>query len=192
MGLLINGPFHPSPVSPFEHFLAPTVEEVIKFEALSFNITPMLMSFAVALGGLFLGWWVYGRKPLAAGQPDPLAMRLGGLWFVLKNKYYIDEIYNMAFVQPVKRVSEWMGDVFDKQGIDGILHGIGNGAVGLANAFRNFDSVVVNGGADQLAESIKEFGRWLREIQTGRVQSYLLLATVSVVLLVALYITLFS
>ena len=85
-----------------------------------------------------------------------------------------------------------MGDVFDKQGIDGVLHGIGNGALRMANAFRSFDTAVVNGGADQLAASIKSFGRWLREIQTGRVQNYLLLALVSVVLLVALYITLFS
>ena len=51
---------------------------------------------------------------------------------------------------------------------------------------------MVNGGADGLAEDIKIFGRWLREIQTGRVQNYLLLALVSVVLLAALYITLFS
>ncbi|HZY42864.1 MAG TPA: proton-conducting transporter membrane subunit, partial [Anaerolineae bacterium] len=192
LGLIVNGPFHADPVSPFEHFLAPVVEEIIKFEALSFNIVPLLVSFAVALGGLFLGWWVYGRKPLAAGQPDPLAARLGGLWFVLKNKYFIDEIYNVAFVQPMKRVSAWIGDVFDRQGIDGVLHGIGHGTVGLANAFRNFDTAVVNGGADQLAESVKSFGRWLREIQTGRVQNYLLLVLVSVVLLVALYITLFS
>ena len=192
LGLLINGPFHAEPVSPFEHFLAPTVEEVIKFEPLAFNPLPLIISLIVAPGGLLLGWWVYGRKPLAAGAPDPLAARLGGLWYVLKNKYFLDEIYDTAFVQPVKRVSVWMGDVFDKQGIDGVLHGIARGTVGLANAFRNFDTAVVNGGADQLAESIKSFGRWLREIQTGRVQNYLLLALVSVVLLVALYITLFS
>jgi NADH-quinone oxidoreductase subunit L len=152
----------------------------------------MLVSFAVALGGLFLGWWVYGRKALTAGQPDPLAARLGGVWFVLQNKYFIDEIYNVAFVQPMNRLSAWMGDVFDKQGIDGVLHAIGNGALRMANGFRSFDTAVVNGGADELAASIKSFGRWLREIQTGRVQNYLLLALVSVVLLVALYITLFS
>ena len=99
-GLLINGPFHADPVSPFEQFLAPTVEEVIKFEPLFFNAFPLVSQWCVALGGLTLGWLVYGRKPLAAGQPDPLAARLGGLWFVLKNKYFIDEIYNVTFVQP--------------------------------------------------------------------------------------------
>ena len=77
LGLIINGPFHAEAVSPFEHFLAPAVEEVIKFEPLAFNIAPMLVSFVVALGGLFLGWWVYGRKALTAGQPDPLAVRIG-------------------------------------------------------------------------------------------------------------------
>ncbi len=192
LGLIINGPFHAEPVSPFEHFLVPTVEQVVHFEALSFNIAPLLVSFVVALGGLFVGWWVYGRKPLEAGQPDPLAARLGGLWYVLKNKYFIDELYNVAIIQPVNRLSAWMGDVFDRQVIDGVLHGIGRGALRLAEAFRTFDTKVVNGGADALAESIKAFGRSLREIQTGRVQNYLLLALVSVVLLVALYITLFS
>ena len=111
---------------------------------------------------------------------------------VLKNKYYIDEIYNYVFVQPAKRFAAWMGDVFDRKGIDGVLHGIANGALRLSQAFRSFDTRVVNGGADGLANSIKSAGHWLRDIQTGRVQNYLLLVLVSVVLLIALYITLFS
>jgi len=73
-----------------------------------------------------------------------------------------------------------------------VLHGIAHGALNLSLAFRSFDTKVVNGGADGLAASIKAAGHWLRDIQTGRVQNYLLLALVSVVLLIALYITLFS
>ena len=114
------------------------------------------------------------------------------MWILLKNKYYFDELYDAVFVKPVQALSAWMGDTFDRKGIDGVLHGIGNGAVTVANAFRSFDIHVVNGGADALAEDIKAFGRSLREIQTGKVQNYLLLALVSVVLLAALYITLFS
>jgi NADH-quinone oxidoreductase subunit L len=85
-----------------------------------------------------------------------------------------------------------MGDVFDRRVIDGVLNGIGNGALRLSQAFRSFDTRVVNGGADNVAAGIKSAGRWLRDIQTGRVQNYLLLVLVSVVLLIALYITLFS
>jgi len=73
-----------------------------------------------------------------------------------------------------------------------VLHGIAHGAMSMAFAFRSFDTKVVNGGADGLAGGVKSFGHWLRDIQTGRIQNYLLLVLVSVVLLIALYITLFS
>jgi len=176
----------------FETFLEPVIAGAgIHPEVVPFNIGPLIVSLVVALGGLFVGWLVYGRKPLAAGAPDPLA-RMGAVWTLLKNKYFVDEIYDAAFVRPTQRLAAWMGDVFDRQGIDGALHGISNGALAVANAFRNFDIKVVNGGADGLAEDIKIFGRKLREIQTGHVQNYLLLVLVSVVVLVALYITLFS
>jgi NADH-quinone oxidoreductase subunit L len=153
LGLVVNGPFKGS-VSPIEAFLEPTIAHIVELEKLPFNPTPLLVSIVVALGGLYLGWWVYARKPLEAGQVDPLGERLGGLWILLRNKYYLDEIYNYVFVQPMNRLSVWMGEVVDRQGIDGVLHGIGYGALRLANAFRNFDTVVVNGGADGLAESI--------------------------------------
>jgi NADH-quinone oxidoreductase subunit L len=190
-GLVINGPLAQAG-SPFEHFVEPTIASVIELEKLPFVLTPMLIAITGSLLGLFLGWWVYGRRPLAAGQPDPLEVKMGGLYTLLKSKYFIDEIYDMVFVQPVKRFAAWMGEVFDRKGIDGVLHGIARGAWGLALRFRAFDTKVVNGGADGLAASIKSAGHWLRDIQTGRVQNYLLLALVSVVLLIALYITLFS
>ncbi|HET7377054.1 MAG TPA: proton-conducting transporter membrane subunit, partial [Anaerolineae bacterium] len=117
-----------SATSPFERFIEPTISAVIHIERgpTSFNYTPLLVSIVVALGGLFLGWLVYGRKPLEAGQPDPLT-KLGGLWTLFKNKYYIDEIYDAVFVKPVRAFSAWMGDVFDRGVIDGVLHGIGRG-----------------------------------------------------------------
>jgi NADH-quinone oxidoreductase subunit L len=191
LGLLIYGPFAQAGTA-FEHFVEPVIATTIEAEVLSFNWMPLLIASTAGIAGLILGWWVYGRKPLAAGQPDPLEARMGGLYVLLKNKYYIDEIYNFVFVQPAKHFAAWMGDVFDRKGIDGVLHGIANGALRLSLAFRSFDTKVVNGGADGFAASIKAAGHWLRDIQTGRVQNYLLLALVSVVLLIALYITLFS
>jgi NADH-quinone oxidoreductase subunit L len=186
----INGAFQSG--SALERFVEGTVAPVMELERLPFDPAPMILGSAAGLLGLFLGWWVYGRRPLAAGQPDPLEVKMGGLYVVLKNKYYIDEFYNYVFVQPARRFAAWMGDVFDRKGIDGVLHGIARGAWGLALRFRVFDTRVVNGGADGLASSIKAAGHWLRDIQTGRVQNYLLLVLVSVVLLIALYITLFS
>ncbi len=186
----INGAFQSGSV--LERFEEGTVASVMQLEKLPFDPVPLLVGSAAGLLGLFLGWWIYGRKPLVAGQRDPLEVKMGSLYTVLKNKYYIDEIYNYVFVQPAGRFAAWMGDVFDRKGIDGVLHGIANGALRLSQAFRSFDTRVVNGGADNVAAGIKSAGHWLRDIQTGRVQNYLLLVLVSVVLLIALYITLFS
>jgi NADH-quinone oxidoreductase subunit L len=188
---LVNGPFA-KPGSPFEHLIEPTIASVIELEVLPFDWTPMLIASTAGVLGLVLGWWVYGRRSLAADQSDPLEQKMGGVYVLLKKKYFIDEFYNLAFVRPAQRFAAWMGDVFDRQGIDGVLHGIARGTWGLALRFRGFDTKVVNGGADSVAASIKSFGHWLRDIQTGRVQNYLLLALVSIVLLIALYITLFS
>jgi NADH-quinone oxidoreductase subunit L len=188
---LIYGPFAQLGTS-FEHFVEPVIATTIELEVLPFSWAPLLIASTAGVVGLILGWWVYGRKPLAAGQPDPLEAKMGGLYVVLKNKYFIDEFYHLIFVQPAGRFAAWMGDVFDRKGIDGVLHGIANGALRLSLAFRSFDTRAVNGGADAFAAGIKSFGHWLRDIQTGRVQNYLLLALVSVVLLIALYITLFS
>ncbi len=191
LGLLINGPFSQSG-TPFEHFVEPVLATTVELKALPFEWLPLLIASTAGVLGLVLGWLIYGRKPLAAGQPDPLEVKMGGLYVVLKNKYYIDEFYAAAFVQPSRRFAGWMGETFDRKGIDGVLHGIANGAMKLSLAFRSFDTKVVNGGADGFAAGIKSAGHWLRDIQTGRIQNYLLLALVSVVLLIALYITLFS
>jgi len=187
---VINGAFQTG--SGLERFVEGTVMPVVELEKLPVDLRPMIFGSLAGLFGLFLGWWIYGRKSLTAGQRDPLEVRMGALYTVLTNKYYIDEIYNYAFVRPVQRFSVWMGDVVDRKGIDGVLHGIAHGAMSMAFAFRSFDTKVVNGGADGLAGGVKSFGHWLRDIQTGRIQNYLLLVLVSVVLLIALYITLFS
>ena len=67
-------------------------------EALPFNPIPMLVSISVALLGLGLGWLVYVRKPLAAGEADPAKRALGPLYTLFQNKYYMDQLYEGAKV----------------------------------------------------------------------------------------------
>ena len=63
-------------------------------------------SFIVALGGIFLAWLVYGRKPLQAGQKDPLERWLGPVYTLLQNKYYFDELYHLIVVRPALWLAE--------------------------------------------------------------------------------------
>ena len=81
-----------------------------EFPATPLSVPVMLLSSLLAVGGLFLGWLVYGRKPLTAGQPDPLVKALGPVHTVLKNKYYFDELYHATVV----RGSLALADIFFK------------------------------------------------------------------------------
>lgn len=140
--------------------------------AVGFNPTPLLVSVAVALGGLGLGWLVYRR----AGQTDPVRKVLGPIYTLLEHKYYFDELYDFLFVRPAKWFAEQFTYMFlDRTVIDGILHRFARVAFSLGRVFRNnFDAPVINGFGDFTASVTQSFGRLLRRIQTGEVQQYLL------------------
>ncbi len=72
----------------------------------------MLLSSGLAVGGLGLGWLVYGRKPLVAGQMDPLQkgmekIRLGWLYKAMQKRFYFDEIYAGHIYQRLHQVGRY-------------------------------------------------------------------------------------
>jgi NADH-quinone oxidoreductase subunit L len=127
---------------------------------------------------------------LTAGQADPLVVALGPIHTLLKNKYYVDELYARVIVKPILSVATWVYTRVDRATIDGVLHRIGRGALRWAELNRRFDQHIVNGGADRLGDSIKRAGRDLRSLQTGRIQDYLLFALAFTLLVAAVLITL--
>jgi NADH-quinone oxidoreductase subunit L len=62
------------------------------------------------------------------------------------NKWYVDELYDAAVVTPTKAVSRFAANWFDKRGVDFIVN--------------------------QTAQTVVDFGRWLRPAQTGYVYHY--------------------
>jgi NADH-quinone oxidoreductase subunit L len=142
--------------------------------AAAFNPIPLLVSVAVALGGLLLGWFVYRR--VQAGAPDPLSVALGRVYTLLQRKYYFDELYDRLFVRP----AYWFAEQFtyrwiDRGLIDGSLHAIAGFALRVGSFLRNsIDLPIVNGSGDLVGESIKAAGRDFRVVQSGRVQLYLI------------------
>jgi len=143
---------------------------------LEFNWIPLLTSLVVALGGLALGWFVY--KDIKSPAEDKFQIPL------LKNKYYFDEAYQVIFIKPLiwfseVFVSKWM----DKGVIDSILHIFGPTTGSIGTAIRNyFDVPVVNQFfGDGSADATYWIGKNLRPIQTGRIQQYLILSIVVLV-----------
>ncbi len=142
-------------------------------EELAFNIVPLGTSLLVALGGLTAGYFAY--RNVQSPAEDKLQIP------VLKNKWYVDELYNVVFIRP----AVWFSEVFvskwmDKGFIDGILHLFGPATGGVGSAIRNyFDLPVINHFfGDGSAEVTWWFGRNLRPIQTGRIQQYLVLSLI--------------
>jgi NADH-quinone oxidoreductase subunit L len=127
----------------------------------------------VALGGLALGYFVY--RDINSPAEDKLQFGF------LKNKYYIDEIYDVVFIKPAYWFAEKVVYQFlDKGVFDGILHLFGPGTQGIGDTIRNyFDLPVINRFfGDGSANVTYWFGGKLRAVQTGRIQQYLVLALI--------------
>jgi NADH-quinone oxidoreductase subunit L len=139
----------------------------------SHSLIPLSVSLVVSLGGLFLGWLVY--RNYKEGQVDPVAKALGPLHTLLKNKYYIDELYSFLFIRPAR----WVADVFtsiwmDRTVIDGALNGIGALVPAIGALLRNgFDKPVINSGVDNAGTKLVDLGQATRKIQSGQIQQYL-------------------
>jgi NADH-quinone oxidoreductase subunit L len=98
----------------------------------------------VAVLGLLLAWWLYIKNPDA---PRRLAQRMHGLYTLVYNKYYVDEIYNALIVQPLLWIStNVLWHVVDEGIIDGAVNGSGRVA--------------------------RNSGSKLRELQSGNARSY--------------------
>jgi NADH:ubiquinone oxidoreductase subunit 5 (subunit L)/multisubunit Na+/H+ antiporter MnhA subunit len=139
------------------------------------------------VGGWILAWLVYGRRPLTA-PADPLRRALGPVYTVLENKYYFDELYQAIIIQPAIGLGRWCA-TFDRRVIDAIVNAVGALGRWVADWLRRaIDNPVVDGAVNGVGRATAWFGEFMRATQTGNVQNYLLVAAVTVVLLLALFL----
>ncbi|MDX1994303.1 MAG: proton-conducting transporter membrane subunit [bacterium] len=171
-------------VNPFFEFVKYSLLAEIQPPKPPFNWIPVLTSFGVALGGLALGYVMYGREPLKAGQPDPLVNILGPLHTTLRNKYYIDELYQLVFIRPFQWFAKnVVSDFLDRGVIDGFIHLVARVFTFIGDLIKVFNVWLIDGVGDGIPQGIGRFGQWFRGIQTGRVQQYLLLVLVAALLI---------
>jgi NADH-quinone oxidoreductase subunit L len=124
----------------FEHFLEPSfAPQAVEAAAEGgLEVTLMGVSSLVALVGIGVAVFFFLRNRGAASR---VAERFGGLYRVLLNKYYVDEIYDATIVQPIRIVSEealWKG--VDVRLIDGAVNGVGETVGGLSRELRRLQS----------------------------------------------------
>ena len=77
---------------------------------------------------------------------------------VLSNKYYVDELYGVIVINPIKKFSTISANIIDKYIFDGAVNGIGS--------------------------QVKKIGSGLRALQTGDIQTYALMMVMGLLVLI--------
>jgi NADH-quinone oxidoreductase subunit L len=119
-----------------------------------------LVSTLVALGGIGVAAFLYLRRPDAA---EALRARFPVLYRLLLNKYYVDETYDAAIVQPIRIVSE-----------EGLWRGV--------------DDRIIDGAVNGMGTIVTRLSELMRRMQTGSVLSYAASVLVGVIVIVGYYL----
>ncbi|MBU6391950.1 MAG: NADH-quinone oxidoreductase subunit L, partial [Planctomycetes bacterium] len=93
----------------------------------------MVVSTAIAIAGIYLAYQMYIKKP---EMPKKLAERFSLIYKLLLNKYYVDEIYDVLFVNPTKKISVQLWKCVDVKMIDGSVNGIARLVGWFSNVLR--------------------------------------------------------
>ena len=110
---------------------------------LSSGFRAALIALTFAFAGIGLAYLFYVAKP---ELPETVATSLGGLYKVVYNKYFVDEIYDATVVHPIEEGSRavlWRG--VDAGLIDGTVNGIGRRSRGVGNVLRLLQSGNIRG-----------------------------------------------
>jgi NADH-quinone oxidoreductase subunit L len=162
------------PGNPSAHYIAEGMHH-------SHNLT-MILSILVASLGILLSWAVYIKNSISA---DDWSKKLSIYYNLSLNKYYFDENYNKYLYQPFLRLSnrvsyiDW--DLYDKYFINGFGH-ITKwlSMISGRTDYDGLDQTIIDG----LGRSMGKAGSSLKEIQTGRLQNYMLFALFGVIIII--------
>jgi NADH-quinone oxidoreductase subunit L len=144
-------------------------------------------SIVVVLFGIGLAWSLYIGKSPRPEQPDVLEKAAPLPWTWLRNRLYVDEIYEATFIAFYAwwgRVADWL----DRRVWGGAVSGVALVFRGWAQANRLLDANVVDGTFDKGCEELSTSGGLLSRIQNGQVQGYLRWLALAVVVLAAILI----
>lgn len=144
----------------------------------------MVLSIIVAGLGILLSWLFYHKRTLSA---ESVATTFRPFYSLFWNKYYFDEFYNGVLVA----LTVWKARLFaqfDGTVVDGIVNGVGMLTRDIFAAFTGFfDSRIVDGLVNRIAQITWAIGGRIRRIQTGAIQTYLLVVLAGIVVLILVF-----
>ncbi len=135
------------------------------------HYTAIYISSVMVVLGIGLAFIVYVFGII---DPDKTALALRPLYLFSLNKWYWDEIYEATFIKgsmSVARIFTW----FDINIVDGMVNGVATLVKKFAFLNNSFDKHVVDGAVNFTAFTVNTTGAVLRKLQTGKVQSYIVM-----------------
>jgi NADH-quinone oxidoreductase subunit L len=186
LGGFMNWPFEGG--HQFGHWLSYTLEASTGHapHVLEFNWGVAGQSTLIALVAIYISWLIYGRKPLQAGEKDPLAKALGFVFTGANNKWYIDELYQFLVLTPYEKLANFLAHALDWSFWHDWFHekGIADNFKRLARFLANpVDLGVIDGIANGLAKLAQSSAAALSLLQTGFVRNYALSVFLGVVVI---------
>jgi NADH-quinone oxidoreductase subunit L len=137
----------------FAHHGGAAAEYGVSGSALPF----MVVSSIVGLAGIGLAYGIYrNRAPQLVEPANPLHK-------LLVRKYYVDEIYNAVFVQPIKGVSHYL-------------------------FWKIMDVAIIDGIVNLVAFLTRGIGGLIRRLQTGQVPTYVVSMLIGIIIFLAYYL----
>jgi len=157
-----------------EQWLAPALPAA---HGIPFAEKPHWMEYAFQGIGVLAGavGWLFAMvlyKDARSTVPATLKARFEGIWTVVYNKYYVDEVYAVLLLKPSVGVAR-VFSAFDGTVIDGLVNFAGWLGRKAGQLDAAIDKYVVDGLVNALANAFLGLGRAFRNVQTGRIQTYL-------------------
>ncbi len=119
----------------------------------------MLLSVALVLFSIYMAYYFYLKNTALAGR---VQKSFSGIYRILYGKYFVDELYGAVIVRPLINGSIFLWKIVDVILIDGILNG--------------------------LAYLVGDISRGFRQIQTGRLRSYVTVFALGVIIIMGIFI----
>lgn len=164
------------------------IQQVSAQDAASHATHLVIGIFSALLGTAGVGLAIIKYRNVSAASLK-VARQKGAFAKIAYQHFYLDQIYNAAFVRPVLELSRILYRV-DKRAIDYTLDYGSKWLVVLSKIIAWFDRLFVDGTVLLIGTLAKFFGRFGRGIQNGKVQSYYAYSLFGFILII-LYIVLF-
>jgi NADH-quinone oxidoreductase subunit L len=142
------------------------------------------VAILIAAAGLGIARYLYRTRP---DLPGAIASRLGAIYRLVLNKYYVDELYRIVFVNNLLRLSRSLSWI-DANLVDGAVNGTARGTVLTARASSEVDRLGVDGTVNTAGHLVQGGSLFYRRLQTGFTQNYAIGILLGAFALVSIYL----